>query len=106
MTSRQRLRRSAAVPRKLLNLLVRRLAAAVLRRFAGVPKNSIRSMCGGSGAVCAAKPPYPYALRGAFGARRGRMEAGSRRERTLWNVSRAGTTNHLSDDGDRLEMVP
>jgi hypothetical protein len=59
MTSRQRQRRSAAVPRKLLNLLVRRLRAAVLRRSAGVPKNSIRSMCGGSGAVCAAKPHTP-----------------------------------------------
>jgi hypothetical protein len=59
MTSRQRLRRSVAVPRKLLNLLVRRFAAAVPRRFAGVPKNSIRSMCGGSGAVCAAKPHTP-----------------------------------------------
>jgi hypothetical protein len=66
MTSRQRLRRSAAVPRKLLNLLVRRFSAAVLRRFAAVPKTSIKSMCGGSAAVCAAKPPYPYALRGAF----------------------------------------
>ena len=37
MTSRQRLRRSAAVPSKLLNLLVRRFSAAVLRRC--VPRN-------------------------------------------------------------------
>ena len=37
MTSRQRQRRSAAVPRKLLNLLVRRFAAAVLGRC--VPPN-------------------------------------------------------------------
>ena len=73
MTSRQRLRRSAAVPSKLLNLLVRRFSAA----------------------VCAAKPPYPYALRGAFGARRGRMESRGGRERTLWNVSRAGYIESL-----------
>lgn len=61
MTSPQRLRRSAAVPRRLLNLLVRRSAAAVLRRFAGVPKNLSRSMCGGSAALSALNPHTPYA---------------------------------------------
>jgi len=56
MTSRQRQRRSAAVPRKLLNLLVRRLRAAVLRRSAGVPKNSIRSMA----VLGRCVPPNPH----------------------------------------------
>jgi hypothetical protein len=59
MTSRQRLRRSAAVPRKLLHLLMRWFSAAVMRRFAAVPKSSMKSGCGGSAAVCADKPPYP-----------------------------------------------
>jgi hypothetical protein len=59
MTSRRRLRRSAAVPRNLLNLLVRRFFAAVLRWFAAVPKNSIISMCGGPAAVGVRNPHTP-----------------------------------------------
>lgn len=83
MTSRQRLRRFAAVVRKPLNLLLRRFAAAVLRRFAAVPKSPMKSICGGSAAVCVAKPPYPLcAPRRHAGAHRGR----SRGRRQTWRL--------------------
>jgi hypothetical protein len=41
------LRRFAAVVRKRLIFLARRFFAAILRRFAAVPKKSTKSMCGG-----------------------------------------------------------
>lgn len=53
------LRRFAAVVRNPLILLVRRFSAAVLRRFAAVPKTSTKSTCGGSAAVVPRNPLLP-----------------------------------------------
>jgi hypothetical protein len=73
-----RLRWFAAVIQKPLNLLMRRFAAAVLRWLAVVTRKSSRTR----GAVVVrwlrcGTPHTPYALRGAIGARRGRMRAGT-----------------------------
>jgi hypothetical protein len=102
MTSRKRLRRSAAVPRKLLNLLTRRFVAAVLRRFAGVPKTSIRSMCGGSAAVSALNPHTPIGAPRRLVARRGRIEAGRDVTSRMIGLSR----HRGAPAGSDLSLVP
>ena len=72
-----KVRRFAVVVRKLLKLLLQWLMRWFVRWFAVVPKRSVRSMCGGSAVDARYKPPYPlYALRGACGARRGRIKGG------------------------------
>lgn len=77
-----RLRRFAAVVHKPLKLLVGRFVAAVLRWFAVVTRKCLMK----HGAVVlrwlrCGTPHTPYALRGAIGARRGRMRDGRRHER-------------------------
>jgi hypothetical protein len=84
-------RRFAGVPANSLGFLVRRFLRRLVRGFAAVSgkplKSLVRRFRGGCGAYV---PHTPYALRGAFGARRGRISRrGMAFPRTGRTLSRA-----------------
>jgi hypothetical protein len=70
-------RRFASVVLNPLKFLERWFARWFVRRFPAVPRKPLKSLVRRFRGGCGAIPPIPpYALRGAIGARHGRMAAG------------------------------